>query len=259
MSDHKEQGHGGGGHGGGNSSRWLLTYADMITLMMVFFVVLYAMSEVDKNKYASLAGGLRAAFGGGNMIVNTGMGVGDGVNVPPLDPKLQANLPVVASPEALANQIGEKLYADFQHDGRFVVRITDRGLTISLVGSAAFDSGKADIKSEFRPLLDEIAAKLGPIGNDISIEGFADTDPIHTPEFPSNWYLAAARANRVRDYLESKGVGGGRLIVVSYGDARPIAENTTAEGKAKNRRVDIVILKDKVKVDLGQEINTGKK
>lgn len=237
---------GGGGHDGGGSMRWLLTYADMITLLMVFFIVLYAMSEVDKQKYAAVVGAMRSAFGGGNMIVSTGTGVGDGVSVP------------MPSKEVLEG-IGQQLYADFAHDGRFTVRVSDRGLIISLTGSAAFDSGKAEIKPEFQPLLDEIAARVKGLPNDISVEGFTDSDPIITADFPSNWYLSAARANRVRDYLESKGVDQNRMIVVGYGETRPVWDNSTQEGKAKNRRVDVVILRDKQVIDIGKEIGAPNK
>jgi chemotaxis protein MotB len=253
MNEHKPS----GGHDGGGSMRWLLTYADMITLLMVFFVVMYAMSEVDKSKYEQVSVALKQAFGtggGGGMIVPL-PGAGGGVSAP-LAPSPG---PVVTDSAQLIKSIGEDLYADFAHDGRFVVYISDRGLTISLVGSAVFDPGKAEIKPEFWPLLDKIAGKLSTIGNDISVEGFADSDPIHTQQFPSNWYLASTRASVVRDYVETKGVQGARLILVSYGDTRPIATNATPAGKAKNRRVDIVILKNKQVVDLGQEINPGKK
>jgi chemotaxis protein MotB len=254
MSEHKPS----GGHDGGGSMRWLLTYADMVTLLMVFFIVLYAMSEVDKGKYQQVSTALRQALGGGNMVIPL-PGGGDGVSAPPVPAPAPPTPPVVTDSNQLIKSIGEDLYADFAHDGRFVVYISERGLTISLVGSAVFDPGKAEIKPEFWPLLDKIAGKLSTIGNDISVEGFADSDPIHTQEFPSNWYLASTRASVVRDYVETKGVQGGRLILVSYGDTRPIASNATSAGKAKNRRVDIVILKTKQVVDLGQEINPGKK
>jgi chemotaxis protein MotB len=257
MNEHKPS----GGHDGGGSMRWLLTYADMVTLLMVFFIVMYAMSEVDKSKYQQVSVALKQALGGGGGMIVPLPGAGGGVSAPPAvaPATATATAPVVTDTNQLIKSIGEDLYADFAHDGRFIVYISDRGLTVSLVGSAVFDPGKAEIKPEFWPLLDKIAGKLSTIGNDISVEGFADSDPIHTQEFPSNWYLASARASVVRDYIETKGVQGARLILVSYGDTRPIASNATAVGKAKNRRVDIVILKTKQVVDLGQEINLGKK
>lgn len=252
--------------GGGNSERWLLTYADMITLLMVFFIVMYAISEMDKSKYEAVASALNKALGGGNLVVNL-EGQGDGVSVPmPFAelPTITASLNPTADEVATnggeevdpLESIGQALYADFVHDGRFTVRISDRGLIISLVGSALFDSGQADIRPQFLPLLDAIVDRIRTIGNDISVEGFADSDPIRSAQFPSNWELSAARANQVRDYLEQSGVDAERLIVVGYGATRPVFDNRTAEGKAKNRRVDIVILRHRQSIDFGQEIKT---
>jgi chemotaxis protein MotB len=254
----KKKGGGGGGHDGGGSMRWLLTYSDMITLLLALFIMLYAMSEVDKEKYAAVAASIRQAFGGGNQIVNVG-GVGDGVNAPPKPGQVNVQPFDPKAVQDALEKLGKGLAADFERDGRFTVHVSERGLTISLAGNAFFDSGKADLKPEMLPLLDDVAKRLQGLPNDISVEGFTDSDPIHTPEFPSNWYLSVARANRVRDYLESKGIGAGRLIVVGYGETRPLYDNSTAEGKAKNRRVDVVILRQKVQVDLGQEINSDKK
>lgn len=239
---HKPHGSG-GGHGGG-AERWLITYADVITLLMVFFIVLYSMSEMDKARYQSIAQSLSQVFGGGNMVVNIG-GVGDGTSIP--------------LPEDVLQGLGKELYNDFAHDGRFTVRVSDRGLIISLAGSATFESGSDAIVTEMYPLLDAVADKVKGMDYDISVEGFTDSDPIGTALFPSNWYLSVARANTVRDYLEEHGVDPERMIVVGYGDTRPVWSNETDEGKAKNRRVDVVILRNKHVVDLGQEIEGDKK
>lgn len=240
----------GGGHA--NHERWLLTYSDLITLLMALFIMLYAMSQLDQEKYQAVAAALNKAIGGGNVIIKTNMGTGDGVNVPPVDQP-----GTIADPKAVIDaleKIGQNLYAEFARDGRFTVYINERGLTISLAGNAFFDSGKADLRPEMFPLLDSIAEKLKGVPNDLSLEGFADSDPISTAEFPSNWHLSVARANRVRDYLEARGVAGNRMILVGYGDTRPVFSNATAEGKSKNRRVDVVILRNRQVIDLGQEI-----
>jgi chemotaxis protein MotB len=259
------------GHGGGGNERWLLTYADMITLLMVFFIVLYAMSEVDKGKYAAMASALNRAFapGGGNQVVPM-PGHGDGISAPMPKPTTpDTTVPPNSgsgsgsgtgkAPTDPLEGIGQALYADFTHDGRFTVRISERGLIISLAGSALFDSGKAEIKPAFVPLLDAIVERVKGINNDISVEGFTDSDPIRAGgEYPSNWQLSTARANQVREYLESRGVGAERMIVVGYGETRPVFTNQTVDGKAKNRRVDVVILRNKQVIDIGQEINSSK-
>ncbi|HLN63194.1 MAG TPA: flagellar motor protein MotB [Symbiobacteriaceae bacterium] len=240
-----------------NHERWLLTYSDMITLLMALFIMLFAMSKVDQGKYQAVANMLSQVMGGGNMIINTG-GVGDGVNVPPTTIDAISNISPEQVKDAL-EQLGEGLYADFARDGRFTVYVGQRGLTISLAGNAFFDSGKATLRPEVLPLLNDIADRLKALPNDISLEGFADSDPIKTSEFPSNWHLSTARALAVRDYLEGRGVQPERMILVGYGDKRPVFSNETAEGKAKNRRVDVVILRERQELDLGQEIKTDKK
>lgn len=249
------------GHAAGNHERWLLTYADLITLLMVFFIVLYSMSQVDQKKFSTIANALSVAFGigGGNLLINTGMGTGDGVSVP-LPKDLEARL-AQGDPDAAAEvlaavgqQLSKEMAADLIHEGRFTVRVAERGLILSLAGSAAFDSGQAEIKPGFIPVLDAIAEKIRGLPNDISVEGFTDSDPIRTAQFPSNWELSVARANTVREYLQSKGVNQERMIVVGYGETRPAFSNHTPEGKAKNRRVDVVILTNRQVLDLGKEV-----
>jgi len=254
---------GGGGHSGASNDRWLLTYADLITLLLVFFIVLYAISKVDEVKYQALAQYLKSAFSGGNLIVDTKIGKGDGVSVPlpqEVPPKLIDTPKKGEQPyKDVLVGIAKELMTDFVNDGRFTVYQTQRGVTISLAGSAAFDSGKADIKPEFIPLLDAIAAKIGIIQNQISVEGFTDSDPISTAQFPSNWELSQERANQVRRYLQAKGIDRDRFFLVANADARPAYSNATAEGKAKNRRVDVVILYNKQEPDVRQEIKTDKR
>lgn len=256
-----------GGHGGGsNHERWMVSYADMVTLLMVFFIIMYGMSEMDKKKMAGLASSLRIGFnmqsGGGNQIVPM-PGQSDGVSVPmpqvidPIVPPARGDLPkgdVGEGPKDELKEIGEQLVVDFAKDGRFTVYVSDRGLTLSLVGSAAFDSGRASLKPEFLPLLDAIVAKLSTIDNDISVEGFTDSDPINNATYPSNWYLSVGRANEVRDYLEMKGINAERMIVVGYGETRPLYSNSTPEGKAKNRRVDVVVLRSHQVIDRGAQV-----
>jgi chemotaxis protein MotB len=258
MSTGKKKGKGGGGGGGGHDAggmmRWLLTYADMITLLLALFIMLYAMSRVDQGKYQALSAALSKVFGGGSVIVDTGGG-GKGV-LPNAGTATPSDVQAVK--DAL-EKIGAGLYADFARDGRFAVYLNQKGLTITLEGNAFFDSGKADLKPAMLPLLDAVAERLKAVPNDISVEGFTDSDPIHTAEFPSNWELSYARANRVRAYLEGRGVSAERLIVVGYGETRPLYDNKTAEGKAKNRRVDIVVLRDKQVIDRGQEISVPTK
>jgi len=237
-----------GDHGSSSSERWLLTYADLITLLMVFFIVLFAMSELDKKKFEEVAQHLSEAFGGTPRLSVLSGGGGQGLVAMafPSDEALQ----VRADPLFV---LGQQLQTWNLRSDRFSLRMAERGLIISLVGSAAFDSGSADLRPEYVPVLEAIALQLRATSFDIAVEGFTDDDPIRTAQFPSNWYLSTARANVVRDYLEQGGVGSERMIVIGYGDKRPSWSNETADGKARNRRVDVVVLRDPRIIDTGQE------
>jgi chemotaxis protein MotB len=242
---------GGGGHEEGGGERWLLTYSDMITLLLALFIMLFALSKVDSEKYKSIAGALASVFGAGNGVVGEGV-IGEGGTVPG-----GATLTPEQIKEAL-EEIGAGLEADFTADGRFSVYMAERGLVISLAGNAFFDSGRAELRPEIIPLLNDIAGRLRGLRNDISLEGHTDSDPIHNAQFPSNWELSLARANTVRAYLEGQGVPAKQMIVVGYGETRPLFDNSTADGKQRNRRVDIVVLQDRQVIDLGQEITPAK-
>lgn len=240
----------GGGGGGGGMMRWLITYADLITLLMVFFVVMFAMAEVDKQKYARLALSLRTAFGGSGLV-NLPAEAPEGIEaesrgwqrtIPDLDPGTGG----AGDGDAGLVEVGRRILAELQPYGRFHVFLTERGLVISLTGSAFFDTGKATLRPESRRVLDVIARHIRDLPNDISVEGSADDRPIRTAEFPSNWELSARRATEVvRYFIEHHGIDPRRFIAVGYAEVRPLFDNATEEGRARNRRVDVVILRDR--------------
>lgn len=263
----KAGGGGGGGHGGSGSMRWLLTYADMITLLMAFFMILYSISNVDKDKYQRLARGLQIALGrsGGGSLVVLGEGEGTNVKLPEdLYRRLQQQeaAPAQAARQAEAAQpddpllrLGQQMVLALKPFGRFHVYVSERGVVISLLGTALFDSGRAEIRPEAEPVLAAIAERLRAVPNDISVEGSADDRPINTPEFPSNWELSTRRATEVARHLISRhGLDARRFITVGYAEVRPVFDNSTPEGRAGNRRVDIVILRERHQVTLGEEL-----
>ncbi|HLI25959.1 MAG TPA: flagellar motor protein MotB [Chloroflexota bacterium] len=240
---HHEEGH-------ANHERWLITYSDLITLLMVFFVVMYSMSRADTTKFARLAASLQRAF---NVEVLKG-------NVPTSlhgqDGTLQATS---ALQEALASagttpldtgliSTADELRAVLTRlpppprGGNVQVGTTRDGVVISLSGNVLFDSGKAELRPEGQVLLDVLAQHLRLIPNDLRIEGHTDNIPIHSTLYPSNWELSSARATTVARYLAQHGIAPQRLIAAGYGEYRPAAPNDTREGRARNRRVDIVIL-----------------
>ncbi|HEY7068453.1 MAG TPA: flagellar motor protein MotB [Chloroflexota bacterium] len=242
---HHEEGH-------ENHERWLLTYADLITLLMVFFVVMYSLGRADVAKFARLQAALQRAF---NTEVLKGSvptslkgqdGAGDpnsvldGGSSQPQEPATPGEL--VSTVEDLQRAL-KQLPAPVQARAQVAVGATTDGVVISLAGNVLFDSGKADLRPEGLKLLDTLVPRLRMMPNDLRIEGHTDDTPINTPLYPSNWELSSARATSVaRYFIERGGIGPARLTAAGYGEYRPAAPNTTREGRARNRRVDIVIL-----------------
>jgi len=238
-----DHGGGGGGHDGGGSMRWLLTYADLITLLMVFFVIMYAMSNVDKQKMAALAGSLAIAFnqGGGSMVPMSGAGAGFGGGMG----------------NAL-EQAGEEIAADMRDladTGQIRVFENERGIIVSLQGTVLFDTGSADIRPEAQKVLDVVANTVKGLSNYVQVEGYTDDRPINSIQFPTNWELSTRRAsNVVRYFVDARGLPAERFGAMGYGEFRPLYDNTTEAGRAKNRRVDIVILRSAPVLNLGKEL-----
>lgn len=244
-------GHEGGGHDGAGGMRWLLTYSDLITLLMVFFTVMYSMSRVDAEKFKALAGSLRASFfstsssggtsGTGFMPGGSGGAEGGGGDV--------------------LEDLGYELASateDLSAGGAVSIYYGDRGLTISL-GAVLFRPGEADLLPEAKTILEKISPAIGKVPNYVSVEGYTDNLPISTHDFPSNWELSARRATNVVHYLaDTLKIPGSRFFVVGYGEYRPVAPNNSERNRAMNRRVDIVILKAAPVNDQGQLIDAGK-
>ncbi len=247
-----------------NSERWLLTYSDMITLLLALFIVLYAMSNIDQSKYEKLAAGLNKSLGNGRSVLNSTNGVfGEGDNSPvniggngsePTEnqqtatgtPAPTKDADALSSEEQM-NQL-EKNINDVLNEmdmGKEAnTQIGEQGLTISFADSVFFDSGKAELKSSMKKGLAQIARLLNRIDNQILVEGYTDNVPVSNGDnYQSNWQLSAARASMVVDYLvEEENIAGKRISAIGYGEYRPIASNSTEEGRKKNRRVNITIL-----------------
>jgi len=222
-----------------NHERWLITYADLITLLLVFFIVLYAGSQEDSQKFAILAQGLRAAFNnpstsgkGGQSAVFVGSGSTNQGGLSQQQADFQA---LVAMLQQLAAQRG---LGDVIH-----VRQEPHQIDIDLTSDLLFSSGSATLRPEAYPALDTVADALRNKPNQIRVEGHTDNIPINTAQFPSNWELSAARAIAVLRYLvEHDGLPADRLYAAAYADTHPIADNATPEGRAQNRRAELVIL-----------------
>jgi len=260
-----------------NEERWLLTYADMITLLMALFIVMWAISSVNISKFNQLKAALQSAFSAKVLPANQSILTGqqspfsqDGSPVQPIDASSSASQ--VVSVRSLKTQISQNIsnaianQATMQDVENLVhiqqevqqfaaahgleklvsTRIDQRGLVVRLLTDGVlFDSGQAALNPSGIPLLGEIAKLLSSsdIVNPVRVEGNTDNVAIHSSQYPSNWELSTARADAVLEFLLAHGVAPKRLSATGYGEVNPIASNAHAAGRAKNRRVDLVILR----------------
>lgn len=237
-----------------NHERWLLTYADMITLLLTFFIVLYALSMVDAKKMARLAESLRQAFSvskttgssqqliemNGQIIPLPAPSVVSDENSSASNPQ-QEKLRLAEIEEALNDYSSKQgLLAEL------AVEMEEKGLVLRLSEAFLFESGSSEIKLSAIPRLVVIGKLLNKTSNYLRVEGHTDNIPIHSAQYRSNWQLSADRATRLTESLvRNARVSAERFSAMGYGEHRPLAPNTTEKGRAKNRRVDIVILKNK--------------
>ncbi len=257
-----------------SAERWLLTYADMITLLMVLFIVLFAISVVDKKKFAALAGGLTHSFGASSKVLPNGTGVLDGGKTANADAGQLANNPtspitpinqadIAANANAVQQQVAkqdiikaekatladaeQKIAAALKAQGlqsSTQLTIDSRGLVVSIItDEVIFDIGRADLKPAGDRVLDAVGPTLATLPNDISVEGHTDNVPINGGPFASNWELSAVRATTVLRYLvATAGIAAPRMSAVGYADTRPVVANDTVAHRSQNRRVDVVVL-----------------
>lgn len=240
------------------SERWLLTYADLMNLLLIFFIILYSMSQVDSAKFKELSGSFKAAFGSypvsGSVLPNGGAGTSL-IPETPFETTEPTSTPIPEKKDGtgkteadsikevsdkVASLIGEKNLQGSLHVG-----MEERGVVISITANFLFKSGSSDLEKDSLPLLLEIGKILQAVpGNHIRIEGHTDSDPINTPYFPSNWELSSSRATNVLRLLVDKAsINPSIISAVGYGEYRPKVPNNSEVNKAQNRRVDIVIIK----------------
>ncbi|MGO0985374.1 flagellar motor protein MotB [Clostridioides difficile] len=225
-----------------NNERWLLTYSDLITLLMIFFVIMYSMSNVDAEKYKQLSQSLNSTFGGSSGVIEGGQSKME----PVVDPN-NNNLDSLQNPEV--KEVAENIQNYLNESGlsnSVSLKAQDRGLVISLKDTILFDTGKAVIINDSRDKIIKIGKMLNEMNSYIRVEGHTDNLSIKNSEFKSNWDLSVMRAtNVVQLLIDSAGIAPNKLSAVGYGEFRPIADNSSPEGKSKNRRVDIVLVDSK--------------
>jgi chemotaxis protein MotB len=232
---------------------WLATYADTVTLLLTFFVLLYALSTVDAQKFQQIAVAMQSAFSGkaDKSILEFNMSSGD--------------VPLVGKPQITVEDAQENENLEILEDVLTYIKENNleedvqiysdkKGLNIQMKDSVLFDTGKAELRSESKTVLDRVSDLIAKVDNDIIIEGHTDNLPINTPAMPNNWHLSSARALSVLDYfLANKEIlNPQRLSPQGCGEYKPIAPNDTDENRAKNRRVNIIVVTN-VKEQLNEQ------
>jgi chemotaxis protein MotB len=243
--------------------RWLITYADVLTLMFVLFMVLFSISVVNTAKFDLLKQTLQDAFNSG--LANGGTSVletNPGVPAPAVTTQLGQIAPEVptvagisvsegtagqvletAQLQAAQKAIDEKLDKAGLED-TVDTTVNERGLAIRLeTDGVLFDPGSAALRPEGARIIAPIAASLRGLPNPVRVDGHTDSTPIATAQFPSNWELSVVRAAAVVRTIQSVGVPETRLQAAGYGETKPIGDNDTVAGRADNRRVEILVLR----------------
>lgn len=219
---------------------WLVTYGDMVTLVLTFFVLLFAMSSVDAKKFEMMAQSLRGAFG----VMSGGKSLQEGQAVFGGQPAQYAGESESISSDV--QQVARNLQSYLRAEGldkEVVVRIDQRGVTVSLSDHFLFDSGRAEIKPEGMRVLFKIAEFIKDSVPAVAVEGHTDGIPLRGGIYRDNWGLSAARAAAVVSYLQDRaGFDPLKLQAVAYASNRPLVPNDTPEHMALNRRVDLVFL-----------------
>ncbi|MBL0386975.1 OmpA family protein [Tumebacillus sp. ITR2] len=250
MSSRRKKNHGGAHE---NHERWLITYSDLITLLMIFFVIMYAMSSIDQSKFDSLSVSLNKALKASNQIQLQNMGQTGLVSRRP-----ESNTPnqqPTKDPKAAAQQEQEQQKLDdlkkqiekFVNDnglaGQINVLENAKGVQITLSDAALYDSGRAELKPEAQKLLGGMSQFLSILPNEIAVEGHTDNVPMTSGRFPSNWELSSQRAINVLHFFEGTGVQHERLHAVGYADTVPLVANDSDEHRAQNRRVNLIVMR----------------
>ncbi len=244
-----------------NHERWLVSYADFITLLFAFFVVMYSISSVNEGKYRVMAESINAAFRDPLKTLNP-IQVGELARSPedinnmiielekqkekieqeqkktqPKDIEMESDKDTF---QKISDEVTESLAYWIDND-QVTVNLNEKWVEVEIRTSLLFKVGQANMGKEAQEVIKELSLSLKGIPNHVHVEGFSDNLPIKTRRYPSNWELSAARAASVVRLLVKQGVDPSRLAAVGYGEYRPIASNDTAEGRNKNRRVAVVI------------------
>ncbi|MES2871246.1 MAG: flagellar motor protein MotD [Pseudomonadota bacterium] len=232
-----------------NHERWLVSYADFITLLFAFFVVMYSISSINEGKYKVISQALLGVFNDAERSVKP-IPIGDerAQTIKPAQPLVndseQTDSGIGQIPDDPLKRIADDITSAFGEliaSKQLTVRGNELWVEIELNSSLLFGSGDAMPSDVAFTIIDKVAAILKPFDNPVHVEGFTDNLPIRTAQYPTNWELSSARSASVVRMLAMQGVNPGRMASVGYGEFQPVANNATPEGRALNRRVVLVV------------------
>ncbi len=235
-----------------NHERWLVSYADFITLLFAFFIVMYAISSVNEGKYRVLSHSLVSAFKSNNSSNVTSPPSSEfsplqmsesrlAESIKPIDELNSHKVKKQEKMQGMAKSILDAL-EPLVKDGQVRVTQSSLGITVEINASVLFSPGQANLAENSSLALQAVAQVVKGHEHEIHVEGHTDNLPIHTGSFPSNWELSTARASSVIRLFIENGVEARRLTAIGYGENRPIEANETPEGRKRNRRVAVMIL-----------------
>ena len=213
---------------GGEKDRYLITYADLITLLLGLFILLYTASNLDVQKYEKMVNAIGNVFGGPTQTIKV---------IP------DSEVPIAAPLGNLKSEINS-LIEQNNYTSSIKLEENSRGVTIHILEDIVFPSGSSELKKSSKIVLSQLSAIIKKLPNDIRIEGHTDNVPISTSQFPSNWHLSVSRALSTAYYLMTEeGLDPEKLSIVGYSEYKPLESNESSSGRATNRRVDIIIIK----------------
>ncbi len=224
---------------------WIFTFADMVTLLFAFFVILYTMSKVDQDKYKNISDSLHQTFTG-QILVTQSVQIVDAAQLGDIAKTTSLNYRLNKELNTMVEKINSFIYQE-NLQTKITTFIDDRGVVIKIADDVFFDAGSAEISDRSQKLLLRLMDLLQKFPYPMRIEGHTDTTPIHNEHYPSNWELSTSRACNVVKFFISSGLDPKLFSAEGFSEYRPIASNSSESGKSKNRRVELIFKKDQIR------------
>lgn len=240
---------------------WMVTYGDMVTLLLCFFVLLFSMSSVEKDKYEAIAASLKSAIGTENVPM---AGTSAGLKMKDSDAKSKQNAVdelggmVQKEAQKIDSEVKEFIFAN-KLGGQVKTKVDEKGYVITISDIILFQPGKAVIEGSATELLKKINDLLQRFPYNVRVEGHTDNTPIKNPIYPSNWELSSGRACEVVRFFIDHGIPPERLSAEGFSEFRPVADNNNAEGRSSNRRVEIIFVREAMEKEMQKIIDEQNK